>query len=329
MKWEKTRLNLIMKTRTKVILGSLAAALVFGPFLIPVNSSGTLTAEQALAKVPGLEPNFLEVNNHLVHYEMAGDPASHRLILLLHGFGASSFTWEKVIDPLSEDALVVAYDRAGFGFTERPTAWSDTNPYSAEGQKQVISAFLKEFGSDKEIVLVGHSAGGLLAADFAISNPGAIDKLVLFAPAIGTAGGGNFFSWLFAVPQINHLGPLLVSSISTSGLQILYDSYHNQQLITDETLNGYTAPLQIVGWERGFWEFVKAPRNTELELGKLNVPTLIITGDDDRIVPTENSIKLSQELSNVAELVVIENSGHLSNEENPAEFVSALEKFIY
>lgn len=318
-----------MKTRTKIILGGLGLALVFGPFLVPVYSSGTLTVDAAIAEVPGLEPNFIEVLDHRVHYEIAGSESSERLILLLHGFGASSFSWEKVIEPLSQNALVIAYDRAGFGFSERPEYWGKAvNPYSSMGQSEVLAAFIEKFGSGKEIVLVGHSAGGLLAADYVIANPGVVDQLVLFAPAIGLGGGSNPVSFLFQIPQINYLGPALVSSISTSGLQILYDSYYNQDLITQETINGYTAPLKIIGWEKGFWEFVKAPRNTELELGQLNIPTLIITGDSDKIVPTENSVNLAQQLSNVAELVVVPKSGHLTNEENPQEFVAAVAAFL-
>lgn len=320
-----------MKTKTKVALGLIAATLLVGPFLVPVQTTGTLTNQEAVDLVPGLEPNFLEVLDQKVHYEIAGDPASDRLILLLHGFGASSFSWEKTIESIAQEtgSLVVAYDRAGFGFSDRPTSWTSDNPYGSEGQKKVIDGFIESFGADKNVVLVGHSAGGLLAADYAISNPEKVEQLVLFAPAIGTSGGaGSWFSWIFAIPQINHLGPLLVSTISTSGLDILYESYHDETLITDETLNGYTAPLKIAGWERGFWEFVKAPRNSELELGKLATPTLIITGDDDRIVPTENSISLSQQLSNVAQLVVVPNSGHLTNEENPEEFVAAIKAFI-
>lgn len=320
-----------MKTRTKIVLGAIAAAVLLGPFLVPVQTTGTLTNQEAIAEVAGLEPNFLEVLDHRVHYEIAGDPASPRLILLLHGFGASSFSWEKIIEPLAQEtnSLVVAYDRAGFGFSDRPTSWSGENPYGSVAQKQVISKFLAEFGPNKNVVLVGHSAGGLLAADYAISNPAKVSQLVLFAPAIGTGGGTpGWLGVLLGIPQVNHLGPLLVSSISTSGLDILYESYHDQNKITDETLNGYTAPLKIAGWERGFWEFVKAPRNTELQLGLLQTPTLIITGDDDRIVETKNSIELSQQLSNVAQLVVVPNSGHLTNEENPEEFVAALKDFI-
>lgn len=328
MKMVKTLLNQAVKKRTKVILGVTLGVLLVGPFLVPVQSSGTLSSAQALQTVPGLEPNFLEVQGQQVHYEISGSAESSRLILLLHGFGASSFSWERVIEPLADEALVIAYDRAGFGFTDRPTQWSQENPYGSEGQKFVIDSFIETFAEGKEVVIVGHSAGGLLAADYAISNPEKVDQLVLFAPAIGTAGGGSsWLSALLSIPQINHLGPLLVSSISTSGLQILYDSYHNQELITEETLNGYTAPLKIKGWERGFWEFVKAPRNTELNLDNLKIKTLIITGDDDRIVPTENSVGLASKISG-AELVVVPNSGHLTNEENPKEFVAAVLEFI-
>ena len=112
-----------MKLRTKVILGSIAALVLVGPFLVPVESSGTLTKEEAAEELWQGRSKFVEVLNHEVHYVEAGDPASNRLILLAHGFGASAFSYRDVLEPLGEYGYVIAYDRAAFGFTERPTSW--------------------------------------------------------------------------------------------------------------------------------------------------------------------------------------------------------------
>ena len=319
-----------MKRRTKIVLASILSLLLVGPFLIPVNSSGTLTNVEAATAQFGDKSKFIEVVGHDVHYLTAGDPSSDKLILLLHGFGANVSTWDLVLDELGTEGFVVAYDRAAFGFTERPETWSGTNPYSSAGQLEVIQALVDEFGAGKEVVILGHSAGGNLAAAFAAANPGSVDELILLAPAVYSTGGGpSWLNWIYDIPQLNHVGPALVSSIATSGLDLLQESYYDKSLVTDELKAKYTAPLKITGWEKAFWNYNKAPRTTNVDkqLALLTVPTLVITGDTDEVVATADSIRLAGELPN-AQLVVIENCGHLPNEEKSQEFLTAVAGFL-
>jgi pimeloyl-ACP methyl ester carboxylesterase len=319
-----------MKLRTKVILGSIAALVMVGPFLVPVESSGTLTKEEAAEELWQGQSKFVEIVNHEVHYVEAGDPSSDRLILLAHGFGASAFSYRDVLEPLGEYGHVIAYDRAAFGFTERPTSWEGMNPYSAQGQLEVIDQLVEIFGAGKEVFLVGHSAGGALAAGYALEHQDKLKGLVLYAPAVyGSGGTPDWLSWIYDIPQLDHLGPLAVSSIATSGLQLLDRSYNDPSQITEQTLAGYTAPLKIKGWERAFWEFNKAPRSLGVaeRVAEIKLPTLVLTGDNDQVVPTENSVRLAGELPD-AELAIIKQTGHLPNEEKPAEFASIIIRFI-
>jgi pimeloyl-ACP methyl ester carboxylesterase len=319
-----------MKRRSKIVLASILGLLLVGPFLIPVNSSGTFTNVEAANAQFAEKSQFIEVVGHDVHYLTAGDPSSDRLILLLHGFGANVSTWDLVLDDLGDAGFVVAYDRAAFGFTERPESWSGTNPYSAAGQLEVIQALVDEFGAGKEVVILGHSAGGNLAAAFAAENPEAVDQLILLDPAIYSTGGGpSWLNWIYDIPQLNHVGPALVSSIATSGLDLLNESYYDKNLVTEELKAKYTAPLKITGWEKAFWNYNKAPRTTSVDqnLAALTMPTLVITGDTDVVVATADSIRLAGELPN-AQLVVIEDCGHLPNEEKSQEFLTAVAGFL-
>ena len=307
----------------------LLALLLIGPFLVPVNTSGTLTKEQAAEELWGGSSQWVELAGHEVHYVEAGDPDSERLIVLLHGFGASAYSYKDVLEPLAELGHVIAYDRAAFGFTERPTTW-DLNPYGAQAQLQVLDELIARFGANKEVYVVGHSAGGNLAAAYTIDNQDKLAASVLFAPAVLSSGGGpSWLNWIFDIPQINHIGPLLVSSIATSGLDLLYRSYDDPDSVTEQTLAGYTQPLKVTGWEKAFWEFNKAPRNTGAgeRLAEIRIPTLVITGDNDLVVATADSVTVAGIIPG-AELVVIPQTGHLPNEESPAEFAKAVVDFI-
>lgn len=305
--------------------------LFMGPFLVPVNTTGTQTKEEASQNLWGDKGSFIELQGHQVHYVTAGDSSSDKLIVLLHGFGASAFSYKDVLEDFGKIGFTIAYDRAAFGFTERPTRsqWQ-INPYGVDTQLLVLDELVEKFGQGKDVYVLGHSAGGNIAAAYVVENPEKLKGAILFAPAVLTSGGApSFLNWLFDVPQFDHLGPLLVSSIATSGLDILYQSYFDQDKITDQTLAGYTAPLKVIGWERAFWEFNKAPRNTGVgeRLAEIKVPTLVITGDTDTIVATSDSIEVAERIPG-AELVIINETGHLPNEEKPSEFASAVIQFI-
>jgi pimeloyl-ACP methyl ester carboxylesterase len=307
----------------------LLLALLFGPFLIPVNTSGTLSKEQAAERVWAGHSKFVELASHEVHLVEAGDPNSENLLILMHGFGASSFSYKENLEILGEVAHVIAYDRAAFGFTERPTDW-EINPYGTPGQLEVIDDIVTKYGSNKNVFLLGHSAGGSIAASYAVDNQEKLAGVILFAPAIGLGGGGgNPFNWIFDIPQLDHVGPLLVSTIATSGLDLIYASYFDETQVTEEVLAGYTAPLEVAGWERAFWEFNKAPRDPEISerFTEIQIPTLVITGDTDVVVDTERSVEIAGLLPD-AELVIIAETGHLPNEEKPEEFANTVSEFI-
>jgi pimeloyl-ACP methyl ester carboxylesterase len=308
------------------IMGVLVAAFLIVPFLIPFESSGTQTNREAA----GAAAEFLDVNGLDVHMERqsyTGDCGCDApLILLMHGFGASTYSWRDVIEPLGGYGEVVAYDRPAFGFTERPIEWTGTNPYGFAGNVEILDALIDEFGQGRDVVLVGHSAGGQLAAEYARLNPTRVSALVLVDPAILTTGGASDgLDWLWGIPQIDRLGPILVAGIASSGMDLLRESYADQSMITDDVLAGYRAPLTITGWEEAFWNFSTAPRTNQLvdNLDDVSMPVLLITGDADTVVPTADTIALNS-LFPDSELVIIDNSAHLPQEEKPADFMAGI-----
>ena len=312
---------------TWALAAGVVAALVV-PLAIPVESSGTKTYTEAA----GANAQFVELDGLDVHVEntkYSGDcNCEAPLLLLLHGFGASSFSWREVTEGLSQLGEVVSYDRPAFGFTERPTEWASVSPYSFEGQMQLLDGLIAKFGEGRKIVLVGHSAGGQIAAEFARRQPQKVSSLILVDPAIFTSGGvPSWLVWALDIPQLDRVGPLLVGQISSSGDSVIRQSWFDESKITPEIYAGYRAPLEIKGWERAFWNFVKAPKATNLSesLDEIKQATLVITGDADNIVPAAEALKLAGVLPS-AELEVIAKTGHLPQEESPAAFIDAINK---
>jgi pimeloyl-ACP methyl ester carboxylesterase len=251
------------------------------------------------------------------------------VFILLHGFGANTFSYRFVTEPLSAYGEVIAYDRPGFGFTQRPSSWKGENPYGSAGNDLILDELIAEYASNREVFLVGHSAGGTQAAQYVVDNPGAITGLILISPAILSTGGSpSGFNWIFSIPQFDHLGPLLVSSIASSGMDLLDRSWFDKSKITDAIKAGYRAPLEIIGWEEGFWEFNRAPRSFDVKdrLSEIKIPTLLITGDTDVVVATADTEALATTIEG-SSLVVIPKSGHLAQEETPVETMKAIDDY--
>jgi pimeloyl-ACP methyl ester carboxylesterase len=110
---------------------------------------------------------------------------------------------------------------------------------------------------------------------------------------------------------------------------LLKRSYYDQSQLTEEVRDGYLGPLQVNGWERGFWEFSTAPRDSQLaqNLASITQPTLLITGKFDEVVATADTERLATEI-NGSELVVIDKSAHLPQEEQPNVFNSAVSEWV-
>lgn len=301
-------------------------ALGVGPFLVPVPPLTDTVPPEALADP---DSRFAGVQGLKIHYKMVGD--GQPVLVLLHGFLASTFSWREVMEPLAETGTVIAFDRPAFGLTERPMpgSWSGESPYGPDAQVDLTVSLLDALAVE-QAVLVGHSAGGPVAVLTALRYPERVKMLVLVAPAIYT--GGMFPRWIIPAlrtPQMRRLGPLLIRSVERWGADLGHAAWHDPSRLTPEVWEGYRKPLRAENWDRALWELVVAgqPLDLEKRLTEIQVPVLVITGDDDRVVPTEQSIRLAGEIPGAA-LVVLPECGHVPQEECPDGFVNALRGFL-
>jgi len=307
-----------------IILVTLILIVSIGPFLIPVPPlENTVSAEQ----LADADSKFVEVNGVNVHYKTWGQ--GEPTFILLHGFGASIFSWREVTEPLSKYGTVIAYDRPAFGLTERPLEWEGESPYSPQAQVDIVIGLMDALNVEKAI-LVGNSAGGTVSMQVALQHPDRVEALILVDAAVYAGGGASSWSRpLLKTPQINHVGTLLARQLQAQGTEFLKTAWHDPSKITPEIFAGYEKPLQVDNWDKALWQLTVASQESGLveRLSEITVPALVITGDDDRIVPTEQSLRLADELPN-AELKVIAQSGHLPHEEKPVEFMQAVTEFL-
>ena len=309
-----------------VVAGSvvLPVAALVGPFLIPVRPLKNTYPPQALADP---DSHFVELNGLKVHLKKMGH--GEPVFVLLHGFMSSLYSWHSVMEPFSRIGTVIAYDRPAFGLTERPLKWQGQNPYGPEAQLVMLDELL-DYYEIQQAVLVGSSAGGSIAMQYTINHPGRISALILVDAAIYNSGGAP--AWLrplLASPQMRRVGPLIIRQIPRGGTRLLELAWHRLSNLDPKILDLYRKPLMVDNWDKALWEFTIAHKAQDLgtQLDQCTRPVLVITGENDRIVPASYSIRLSKELPD-ARLEIISNAGHLPHEEQPEVFMEAVQKFI-
>ncbi|MEE4195091.1 MAG: alpha/beta hydrolase [Anaerolineae bacterium] len=310
----------------KGILLFLAAALLLPLFIPYIPPKGVSSLENAMQP----DSRTVEINGVNLHYIESGE--GDTLILLLHGFGASTFSWRAVIEPLTAFGQVVAYDRPAFGLTERPLPrnymWTPGNPYDEQANIDYVIGLIDYFGAEKA-VLIGNSAGGRVALATAVAYPERVQALVLVDSVGGAGSRSSLFNVLLKLPQVRAIGPYAVRGISSSGVDTIYRAWYDPSLVTEEIVEGYKLPLQVENWDRALFEFTAAGSRPDLveDFDRLTMPVLVLSGDDDRIVPVETAIELAGQIEG-SELVIFENCGHVPQEECPAAFMENVGAFL-
>ena len=301
--------------------------MLVGPLVMPIPP---LPEPIAIADLADPDSRFVEVNSIQVHYKITG--SGEPVLILLHGFGSSTYTWHKVMEPLAAEGTVIAFDRPAFGLTERPMPgeWSGENPYSDAFQVELMIGLMDALSVEKA-VLVGHSAGGAIALQTALAHPDRVSGLVLVDAAIvDSSGMSGIARWLANTPQMKRFGPYLARSLAgKEGDAFLEASWYDYSKFTAEDKVAYRKPLQAANWDVALWEYTLVNRETNLsgKLGEIRMPVLVISGNDDRIIPPEEGQRMATELPE-ARLVTLAACGHVPQEECPEKFLSEVVEYI-
>jgi pimeloyl-ACP methyl ester carboxylesterase len=252
-----------------------------------------------------------------------GDP-----ILCLHGLGASMFTWRHFITPFSQKNKLILVDFKGSGKSPKPF----DRRYSIDDKAEdIYNLIIAE--NLTNLTLVGNSLGGgvalLVAIRLAQEDANRLSKLIL----IDSAGDKKHVpSHLKLIRSI--LGALILYLIPSklASSMTLRVCYYDRKKITSEQIEAYSAPFENPGARYALLQTAKQciPSNFDdivAKLPTLKVPTLILWGREDQVIPLIVGQFLHQLIPN-STLEVIEKCGHVPHEERPDETVALISRFL-
>ncbi len=261
-----------------------------------------------------------------VHVEGCGGPP----IVLLHGFGAAIETWMMVLAPLAEHHRVVAFDRPGFGASPLPPAGPRRDRVlRGDGEVEMVLELLDVLG-DERAVLMGHSAGGAIAAAVAIDAPERVAGLVLVDAAIGPGLAAPASArHLAANPIVARVGAAITRVVAPRVIGPAMIAIHRPgNTVRPELVESYRRDLAGPTWaETVFALATHEPLDPSGQLDQICCPTLVMTGSADHVVSPRHAIALADQIPE-ARLVVFPGAGHSPHEERPAEFVAAVQPLL-
>ena len=232
-------------------------------------------------------------------------------LVLLHGIGGDADDWAFCLGALSVSHRVIALDLPGFGRSDKPFL-----DYTIAGFVEMLERFLRTLSIDHP-TLVGHSLGGWIAASYALNFPRQIDNLVL----VDSAGVWDDMTELpvdLHVSTLAHMREIFQRLFYDKSLasEALVELAYTQHLQRND---GYTIHSVL--------EHLRGGRERlDERIGALRVPTLIIWGAEDEMIPRPIGHRIHQ-LVSASKLEVIPHCGHLPNLEKPAELVRCLLEF--
>jgi pimeloyl-ACP methyl ester carboxylesterase len=285
-------------------------------------------------------PGWTQLDGIRVHSVEWGPPDADRTVLLVHGLGAHTLSWEPVGASLAEqlDATVLAIDLVGFGRTRAPHRVA-----TVQNQASLVTALLAERGP---ALVAGNSMGGAIATRVAAQRPDLVNALVLVNPAVRhpkpTIEDWRRVAWLaplvvpifgawFVRTRARRLGPArlvddsLAAVLSRTGA-IDPDLRRRMVDLCAERVTWPEVAAAYADAARSLCLYLARAHDDDLAGVARRCPTLLVHGTEDRLVPVE-AARRTADVHGI-DLELIDGVGHAPQLETPARFVSVITDWL-
>jgi len=247
------------------------------------------------------------------------------ILVLIHGFSVPYFIFDPTFEFLSQSGFrVLRYDLFGRGFSDRP----DTR-YNIDLFDKQLTDLLDALRFTRPINLVGLSMGGVIASSFTARHPRRVKSLTLIDPAgVRTLN----ISPLLSVAKMPFVAEAVLSLVGSEALvkNIAKDVF--DPALVEYFQAQYSIQMKYKGFKRALLSTIRNGMlgsfvNTYQQVGKMELPILLLWGRNDRTVPFEYNENLRAAIPGL-EFHVIEGSGHIPHYERPDEVNPILLEFL-
>ena len=256
--------------------------------------------------------SFVTVGQYRIRYLEAGH--SKKTIILLHGLGASAERWLPIIPYMSNDYRVIMPDIIGFGYSDKPV----TN-YTPKFFMEFLSGFMKNTGIEKPVI-VGSSLGGRILIEYAIHYPQNIEKMILVSPAINEESSPALQSYMQAA-----LHPTF-EDVKNAFLTMNGRVDEIEDEFISEFVNRMNLPNAKMAFLASLMGLKKQTLKPEM-LADLTIPTMLIWGEDDQVIPISNVVKFGNSIKNM-QYQIMKKCGHAPYAEKPELFSKIMLDFL-
>jgi len=256
-----------------------------------------------------------------IYYEITG---SGEPLLLIAGLGYGLWMWHKMIPGLAEHFQVIAFDNRGAGQTDKPDG-----PYNVD-MLAADTAGLLDALEIKGLAVMGHSMGGFVAQELALSRPELVGKLILSATNFGGPNHVPVTPEAMQVMMDRSGDPVeVVKRGIAAACAPGFDEAHPEivQELIEYRLGNPVPPAQYQAQMAVGLGLLSAEACFEHRLKDVQAPTLILFGEHDKVVPPGNAELLARDIPD-STIRVLPGAGHMFPMETPEAAVEAITNFL-
>ena len=313
-----------MRTSFRLAVAIVATVTALVVAVAAVSWAPDLTVADLSARWAPPPSQFVPLEGMHVHVRDEGPRDDSLPVVLLHGTGASLHTWEPWTAELRTARRVIRMDLPAFGLTG-PFPDAD---YSTSHYVRFLTHLLDTLGV-RRFVVIGNSFGGGLAWRMTVAHPDRVAQLVL-VDASGFASTPTAIPLGFRLAQMRWLAPLLRHVLPRSIVERSVKSVFGDTMrIGPEVIERYSELVRREGNRAALSQRMQqsAPGELAEQIATIRVPTLILWGRKDQLIPVENAEKLHQAIAG-STVVVFEQLGHVPHEEDPAQSFVPVRQFL-
>ncbi|WP_100641410.1 alpha/beta fold hydrolase [Alteromonas facilis] len=308
----------------KVFLWVLASLIVVIVSFIHFNKVSDIPVETLKEQWMTKGSAFIDVDGFPIHVQELGPDNDKTPIILLHGTGASLHTWSGWVEELSTQRRVIAFDLPAFGLTGP----EPNSNYTIERYVDLLIGLMDKLNIERAII-AGNSLGGYIAWASAVLSPERVEKLIL-VDASGYPYESASVPIAFKLSQ-NPLAKTLLHNFLPRFIvrNSIENVYGDPSLVNEALVDRYYQLTRRQGNRAALKErFIQTkPGPLVKSIGTINVPTLILWGAKDQLIPQKFAQKFNQDIAN-STLVVFENLGHVPQEEAPDVTLQPVLEFL-